>query len=410
MTRLFNTISLPQRIAIVCGGLCLVTALALVIVGNMSSRYILQQTIDQRGAELANLLATDLAPVLGNADLISLEVTLGQLAARHKLAALSVYDVDGRQISASGDTWNRAWPAFEAPIVIDDHLAGRVGIVQQPPPAIGEQRTMALGLFMLAALLALFASALSASWAQSIATRLRSAIEQLTLDTHDPGPDASDYELDLLEQRIAGLPLDLLKSPAVAPQTMADYESAGLLYVRLNSLASYAETLDEASLLRFTEFQRRLLSHAADLYAGQLTVARQFGLLLSFSGADPSGSPACRAASVAWLIREIAEELEGDIPFKLSLSLACAVSEAGTGSNSDIYPGLYCQHLVDELAEMTGGEGNHIALGEGMCEDDELQRRARIATDEPASLEGFSEPWLDLLERQRQILLRQLRN
>lgn len=243
--------------------------------------------------------------------------------------------------------------------------------------------------------------------------RLRRIIDQLQIDRLARPAQQPGGELELLEQRIASLPLELLRTSTATSTNRSSYQAAGLLYIRLNSLVNYVETLDEASLLRYTEFQHRLINSACDLYQGELSVVRQFGLLVSFSGDHPSGSPVFRAASAAWMIQQLLAALQPQVRLRLSVSMACGISDAGAANKGDIYPGLYCQHVIDELATLVASEPAEILLSEAASGDEHTASDSHLdrgGLDEPTRLQGFSDAHVDLLARQQQILISQLRH
>ena len=92
------------------------------------------------------------------------------------------------------------------------------------------------------------------------------------------------------------------------------------------------------------------------------------------------------------------------------MSLACGFSEIGVGSGVDIYPDLYNQHLIDELESATGGDAENILLTDTVAEDLQVSSRCRLSKEQGHwSLAGFIEPYHDLLERQQELLLRELR-
>jgi uncharacterized membrane protein affecting hemolysin expression len=401
---------MAQRLGAICGALCLAVALALVLVGNLSSRYILQLQQAELAQHLAGQIAAETAVVLGTGDPIGLEVTLERVLSRNQLLGLSVYDLDGRQIGAAGDNTTTAANRFSASITLDGNLAGKVEIALPPSPAMQEQERMAMGLLLLAVLLSLFVTAVATRWAQDIATRLRAVIERLHIDRGAAQPSPRG-ELELLEQRIANLPLELLKPTSASSIDPAAYQSASLLYIRLNSLVNYVETLDETSLLRYTGFLHSLVRSSCELYRGELSVARQFGLLVSFSGDHPSGSPVFRAASAAWLIQQLLAALQAKLRLRLSVSMACGVSEAGAACASDIYPGLYGQHVIDELAALVAEEPPGILLSEAACAEESANGGLELdaaAANGVARLQGFDESCAKLLERQQQMLAQQL--
>jgi HAMP domain-containing protein len=399
---------LPQNLAWICGGLCLMVALPLVLLSGLSSRYMLEQEQHSHGSTLATIIASDLAPVMATGDLILLEVSLRQIHSRHQLAAIRVEDVEGRMLGGAGASADAGNMAYHSLISIDDNIAGEITLLLPPGATGSEIQRMNLGLVSLALLLSLFAAALAARWGQGLSSRLRAVSEKLALGDPESIDTGAGGEIEELEKAVAMLPLELLKPPAAAAGTTADYRDAGLLYIHLDSLSQHVETLDEASLLQHTELQRRLISGAAQLYGGKLTVVRQFGLLVSFSERQSAGSPAFRAVSAAWLIHLAAAEAGKGHSLRIRLSQACGISETGIGSSQDIYPDLYNQHLVDELAELTSSATGGIHLTEAVAAAGEITNRCQLRGEGPM-LAGFEEPYCDLLERQRELLLKELR-
>lgn len=404
MDKLLHRLSIAQRIAVICGGLCLLVSLAVIVVSNQSSRYILQQQRTLLSQQLSERVASEASASLASGDLLSLEATLRQALSSYELQYLAMYDVENRVISAAGSSLGPDNPSYRSTVTIDGDIAGELALELTPDSSLLEQERMALGLFFLGLLLSLFAAALAAIQGQKLAQRLGDLSRQLALEGTQ---ESSGDELAQLEAIVSGLPLDLLKVPDAAPGSLADYEAASLLFVRLNSLESYVDTLDESSLLRFTELQRKLLADTARLYGGKLAVVRQFGLLLTFAGEHASGSPAFRSAATAWLVQQQVAQLQPRIRLSLSMSMAAAMNEAGVGSTGDIYPDLYAQHIVDELASATARELEQVLLSPGMAGDADVQDRC--ITDqgpdgEGAVLLGFRESWADLVARQLKLL------
>jgi uncharacterized membrane protein affecting hemolysin expression len=397
---------LSQQLALVVGSTSLLIAILLVLLGSFSSRYILEQQQDNRGRELAQQVARDVAPVLATSDLIRLEVTLRQLLQQHRVQHLTVSDIDGNTLARSGHNDTPGTLAYRADIAIDGDIAGEVTLVTTPGTAQAEQRRMLLGLLFLALLLCLFGAAVVARWGQGLASRVSAVTELLLLE---PRAVEGTDEILALEEAAANLPLDLLKPPSGLEQGQADYQQAALLYIRLDSLSSYVEALDENSLLRYTEMQRRIVHGAGQLYGGTLTVARQFGLLLSFSGQHAAGSPVFRAASAAWLIQLLTQQLQEGKSLRYKVSQALGVSESGVGSSRDIYPDLYNQHVIDELDGLLSAGVQGVQLNGAACEDGDASHRCRLSIDSGGCLlAGFEEPYSDLLERQARLLLREL--
>jgi len=201
--------------------------------------------------------------------------------------------------------------------------------------------------------------------------------------------------------------------PSTQPATPQEenYRDTAVLYLQLDSLANYVDTLTEDSLHRYTEQLHQVVFAAAGFYAGDLHVARQFGLAIYFCGTNKAGSAAFRAASCAWLIQSVSRELEKQMSLSLGISMAVAESELGLGDGSDIYPGLYMQHTIDELQLVCAAKPPHILLSPKVCEDVDVASRLQHRPTEVhdyAMLEAFSGNFHDLLERQLRLVLKRL--
>ena len=149
------------------------------------------------------------------------------------------------------------------------------------------------------------------------------------------------------------------------------------------------------------------MDSVAALYGGSLSVAREFGLVVSFSGHHPSGSPGFRALSCGWLLQQLAADLDDARRLSYRLGLACGLGEASRDSNRDIYPALYNQHIIDELAE--AASDTDVLVSRALAADADIANRCRLEGEENFRvLAGLTGPQVDLLERQRQLLLQEL--
>ena len=205
--------------------------------------------------------------------------------------------------------------------------------------------------------------------------------------------------------------MDLLRTRSETNPREENYRTTAVLYLHLTSLADYIDTLDEQALHRYTDRLHQLVLAAADFYAGDLQVARQFGLAVYFSGPNSAGSAAFRAASCAWLIQAASRELEQQMRRTLSIAMAISQSELGAGDRADIYPGLYIQHTLDELETICANRPPRVLLAPVVCEDPDIASRLQHQATEVmdfAMLEEFAEPYQDLLERQLRLILKRL--
>ena len=81
------------------------------------------------------------------------------------------------------------------------------------------------------------------------------------------------------------------------------------------------------------------------------------------------------------------------------------------GDGSDIYPGLYMQHTLDELQAVCASRPPKILLSPGTCEDVDISGRLQCQVTEVrdyAMIEEFAGPYQDLLERQLRLILKRL--
>ena len=215
----------------------------------------------------------------------------------------------------------------------------------------------------------------------------------------------------MLEGNIDALPMSLLRASASGDSREENYQTTAVLYLQLSSLVDYVDTLDQHSLHRYTGRLHQVVYGAAGFYGGQLQVVRQFGLAVYFSGSSSAGSPPFRAASCAWLVRELSAELEKQLPLSMSVSMAISLSELGVGDDKDIYPGLYLQHTLDELQAICASKPPKILLAPAVCEDiDIVSRLEHQATElrDYEMLTGFESPYNDLLERQLRLIWKRI--
>jgi hypothetical protein len=180
------------------------------------------------------------------------------------------------------------------------------------------------------------------------------------------------------------------------------------LCIALKHLPGYLETLDDTRLQGYVALLHRLAYGSAGFYGGELSVIRQFGLAIYFSGSRSIGSPVLRAASCAWLLGQAAQLAEKTERLSFMPGLAIGVSELGRGDAEDIYPGLYTQATLDDLLELAHRDFDAIFLSSRAAEDEGLTARMGIdVIDEQWMVLGdISSRHMDLLTRQLTLLRR----
>lgn len=405
---------LSQQFAFVAAAVCLLVTVALVVLSTVSSRHMQDALQQQYGDALAQLIAQRVSTALEAGDLLSVSASLQRFVETSAATGVQLTDVEGKTIGQAGDTVDKAAAPYTAPVRIEADVAGTVHVTTRNDTTGEAQQRFLLTLLGLALLLSLTVFIGARMLGQHFGNRLLTLARTLRLEE---GGDAAppSNELALLEKRVKALPMDLLQTRSEPVPEDDNYRTTAVLLLGLTSLADYLETLDEQTLQRYIGRIHQLVFAAAGFYAGELQVARQFGLAVYFSDDNNAGSAAFRAASCAWLIQNsalaIEQELAGRVNLSIRFSMAIAQSELGVGNESDIYPGLYMQHTLDELAEVCAGRPPQIMLSSSITGDVDVASRAHSAPVEGtqyAVLESFHGQYADLLERQQLLIVQRL--
>lgn len=407
-SRIENT-GISQQLALVTAGFCLLVSLALVTLGAISSRHMQEQQQEEYGTALAHQIARRISTALESGDLLSVSASLQRFVETSSAEEVAIFDIEGKALGQAGQALGKQLRQYSAPVRIASDVAGRVVITISGDQARAAQLRFILSLLGLAVLLSLAVYGASRHLGQRVATRLAALARVIALEEEDQRRPVN--EVNLLQKRIEALPMDLLRTRSDAGPKEENYRHTAVLYLHLTSLVDYVDTLDEHSLHRYTDRLHQLVYAAAGFYGGELQVTRQFGLAVFFSGHNNAGSAAFRAASCAWLAQAVARELEQQMSLSLSIAMAISQSELGVGDSTDIYPGLYMQHTLDELQTICASKPPKILLSPLVCEDVDVEGRLQTQATEVmdyAMLEEFEGPYRDLLERQLRLILKRL--
>ena len=406
----FSNISLGQQLAILAAGLCLLVSLALVILGAISTRHMQALLQEEYGSALATLVATRVSTAMENGDLLSVSASLQHIIETSAAQAIMIQDVEYKTLRQVGETNGQSLYQYSAPWHIEADIGGQVVITTNAEKAHAAQLRFILSMLGLAVLLSLAVYGVSRRFGQHLGNRLSGLTRKIALEQEDPRAEPLN-ELLLLSKKIEALPMDLLRTRSEPSPQDENYQTTAVLYLHLSSLEHYVDTLDELSLQRYTDRLHQLVYAAAGFYAGDLQVARQFGLAIYFSGHNTAGSAAFRAASCAWLVQAASMALEKQMSLSLSVAMAIAQSELGVGNGTDIYPGLYTQHTLDELQVVCASRPPNILLSPTICEDTDIAGRLQYRPTEVmdyAVIEEFAGPHQDLLERQLRLIMKRL--
>lgn len=409
-----DRLTLGRQIGLLAAGCCLLVSLALIALSAVSGDHTRQLQQRAFGDALALQLANSVGGALEIGDLLGAAALLQQFVDMTLAEEVELRDVEGKLLGRAGNPPQDSAREYRAAVRIAGDLAGEVGVTMAADSSAGIRRRLLLSLTGLAVLLSVAVFGAAHFFGQRLSARLgllteRLSLEDATDDSAATGAAAS--EVARLEQQVGQLPLDLLRTRSSGQPRDENYRTTAVLYLHLTSLAKYVDTLDENSLTRYTRRLHRVIYAAAGFYAGELHVARQFGLTLYFSGDNSAGSAAFRAASCAWLVRAACRDLEQHMPLSLTVAMAVGQSELGAGDGDDIYPGLYIQHTVDELQQLCALLPPQILLSPAACADGDIDGRLLLHPSELrdySMLDSFAEPYHDLMERQLQLILRRI--
>lgn len=401
---------LSQQLASVAAGLCLLVSLALVTLGAISSKHLQRQQQVDFGNALAHQIARRISTALETGDLLGIAASLQRFVETSSAVEVAIFDVEGKALGQAGDASGKHLFEYRAPVRIESDVAGEVVITVNADTASAAHLRFVLSLLGLAILLSLAVYGVILHFGKRIGRRVAALSRAVAIEDQQD-EQSHGNEMALLAQRIEQLPMDLLRTRSDTGADEENYRATAVLFLQLDSLMDYVDTLDEQSLHRYTDRLHQVVYAAAGFYGGNIQVARQFSLAVYFTGPGNAGSAAFRAASCAWLIRSVAKELEKHMPRSLTMSMAVALSELGVGDDRDIYPGLYTQSTLDELQAVCASRPPQILLAPLICSDTDIGGRLETQPTEVmdyAMLTAFAGPYEDLLERQLQLILRRL--
>jgi uncharacterized membrane protein affecting hemolysin expression len=408
-----SNLNLSQQMALMVSTICLAISLALVTLAATSSRHVQVAQQEVYGAALAQQISKRITAAFESGDLLSVKASLQRFVETSSTEQVEIFDVEGNALGRAGEILGTTPRQYRAPVTIDSDIAGQVLITISVDQALAAHRQFVFTLLGLAILLSLATYGGVRHFAQRFADRLNAMTSAISLQDDEAikAPQQNVNEMTRLSASIEALPMDLLRARKAGSASEENYKVTAILYLQLNSLVDYVDTLDQHSLYRYTDRLHQLVFGAAGFYGGQLQVVRQFGLAVYFSGSSSAGSPAFRAASCGWLISELCQELEKQLTLSMSVSMAITQSELGTGDDADIYPGLYLQHSLDELQGICASKPPKILLSPTICEDTDVDGRLEQQATELhdySMLVGFEGPYKDLLERQLRLIWKRL--
>ncbi|PIE38061.1 MAG: hypothetical protein CSA53_04490 [Gammaproteobacteria bacterium] len=397
----FSHQSLAHQVGVIAATLCFLVCGAVISLTSVAVHNLQSQQVSERGEALSQQLASEVNAALETGDLLGIAAILQRYIDNNTAIEAAVYDLDRKPLARVGKLDTATSRYFPQPLLIGTDSAGELVVGIDMSRATQARQRANLAIFGLALLLSFGVYWIARYFGQKHSEELLVAYDRITLNQKPMSRDKNEWHQ--LKAAIDGLPLDLLNAKQASPPAVEHYKQAAVLYIQLDSLANYVETLDETALTRYTHQLHQIIYGAAGFYQGSLEVVRQFGLAVFFSGGNKAGSPAFRAASCAWLIQELAAEYRKKSRLGMNLFMAVSVSDAGRGGEGDIYPDLYTQHEIDELQQLCANKPPRVLLTQSAQTDGDIVNRiSTLETDlgNSVTIDTFEQPYDDLLERQ----------
>ena len=229
-----------QQFALATAGFCLLVSLALVALGAISSHYMQAQQQEEYGTALAHQIARRISTALESGDLLSVSASLQRFVETSSAEQVAIFDVEGKAIGQAGKTLGSHPRRYTAPVRIESDVAGEVVITISGDSARAAQLRFILSLLGLSVLLSLAVYGTCRHLGQRLAGRLQAMAGTIKLE--EETRDSPVNEVALLEQRIADLPMDLLRTRSDAGPSEENYRKTAALYLHLTSLVDYVDS------------------------------------------------------------------------------------------------------------------------------------------------------------------------
>lgn len=346
----------------------LLCSLLLVLLGLLGASLHLYHSQVNR-AEQLSLLGDNLAqqtslrvadPALIE-DLVSLQIILREMVQGSPLVrGAAIYDAEEQLLVQSGDTGQPGESSrFDAPIVLQDHIAGTVWLTLDSPAPSGRQWALYWAWPSLSLLLALF------PWLLLIAERRRAARIAAR----------QQNELAYPEQ-------DSPPTPTAAVRLSLYLPNLGRLYSQLNS-TGFRQLMDS--------FETQLHS-VLNLYGGQRQLLWDQVLIVDFSGDQPADC-SFRAICASQLLFNLNAHRSGP---KLQLAASVqALPEPASPANAE-------EEFVAQYSERRAPDAGEILVAARLA-DSQLLHYAQIDSSS-GLVQTVNPPYCDMLHKQEQRL------
>lgn len=334
---------------------------------------------DQYGNALASLAASQATEATMNHDLVSLQVTVSEIARNPDILSVTVHDVENRLLVQAGDSpnagdyANRDHQSYTSPVTLQDSIAGYVTVTIDTQ-TLYEQ--------------------FDDTWLMAL-LGLAGAIIVLSIINQRQAPD-DEIDTDGSPQTVQSEQPD---EPAPTPRSSGtdqeDYVTLKFCCLNWPSLKQQLSATLRQQL--FDDLQGHLSGINA-LYSGRITLADHETLELEFHG-DEIGNTTFRAICAAQLLFTLLQN--GSAGIQLHYAAAVYHSRKGTALNLYLDQAKTRQRLMNTLLAQT----NHgLLLDSQTCATSQLLQRLQTGEDlvdgQWIAVEGLRPSYQGLLDKQ----------
>lgn len=334
---------------------------------------------DQYGNALASLAASQATEATMNHDLVSLQVTVSEIARNPDILSVTVHDVENRLLVQAGDSpnagdyANRDHQSYTSPVTLQDSIAGYVTVTIDTQ-TLYEQ--------------------FDDTWLMAL-LGLAGAILVLSIINQRQAPD-DEIDTDGSPQTVQSEQPD---EPAPTPRSSGtdqeDYVTLKFCCLNWPSLKQQLSATLRQQL--FDDLQGHLSGINA-LYSGRITLADHETLELEFHG-DEIGNTTFRAICAAQLLFTLLQN--GSAGIQLHYAAAVYHSRKGTALNLYLDQAKTRQRLMNTLLAQT----NHgLLLDSQTCATSQLLQRLQTGEDlvdgQWIAVEGLRPSYQGLLDKQ----------
>ena len=406
----FLKATLEVQLAITCSVFSLLGGLILTFLASVSSFYLQKESIDFLGQGLADQLSRQIMESIETGDLIDLVGSLQAFTSDSSATVALVYDIEENILASSGK-FTDGFHQYTAPILIGKDLAGSVVIEINASRNDLLQFRFVVSLMGLAIFFSIVIFFATKKLSLFITRRLRYAAEQLEINEKNH-PKENNVLVEL-EKQIESLPISLLKCPITTNSADRLDKKIAILYLNIHSLQKYLKTLDEVSLRAYIEPIKQIISYAADFYGGDTRAVRLFGSAIFFDEQDQDLSASFRAISCGQLIRSVQQEVGEKMDLSIQIRMAADLCQMVSEGNQDIYGEIHIQTCLNKLQQQCEKSEEELVLSEKLLADSEAKIALELSRESdcqngflPAGY--FDAPELDLIDRQRWLIIRKI--